>query len=267
MHHRKTDREFCIYVCGNIDFIRRYTQTFYADVYRCNREHRRLYAFSVKPSSRYKAPSRRSLGWEAAAHPDTTLAVAEAATSPCADLHAASGQCSCPHMRAAFKLLAVQTQPRRAWASGGCANDRRGHARDIQRAQCAYACGNPPTAPAPAIEAPLAAPRASPSSASHGANTGTVAARNAGAQQRRRTRTRTACFRPPSALRGAIVRRQAGISACTRVCMYTGGAAAGHASATHAGRAQQDAARAPTRRVRSRAPVPSHGVARGRGRC
>jgi hypothetical protein len=119
MHHRKTDREFCIYVCGNIDFIRRYTQTFYADVYRCNREHRRLYAFSVKPSSRYKAPSRRSLGWEAAAHPDTTLAVAEAATSPCADLHAASGQCSCPHMRAAFKLLAVQTTRRRAWASGG----------------------------------------------------------------------------------------------------------------------------------------------------
>ena len=172
-----------------------------------------------------------------------------------------------PHMRAASELLAVQTPPPRAWASGGCANDRRGHARDIQRAQCAYACGNPPTAPAPAIEAPLAAPRASPSSASHGANTGTVAARNAGAQQRRRTRTRTARFRPPSALRGAIVRRQAGISACTRVCMYTGGAAAGHASATHAGRAQQDAARAPTRRVRSRAPVPSHGVARGRGRC
>ena len=170
-------------------------------------------------------------------------------------------------MRAAFKLLAVQTQPRRAWASGGCANDRRGHARDIQLAQCAYACGNPHTAPAQAIEAPLAAPRASPSSAGHGANTGTVAARHAGAQQRRRTRTRTALFRPPSALRGAIVRRQAGISACTRVCMYTGGAAAGHASATHAGRAQQDAARAPTRRVRSRAPVPSHGVARGRGRC
>ena len=67
MHHRKTDREFCIYVCGNIDFIRRYTQTFYADVYRCNREHRRLYAFSVKPSSRYKAPSRRSLGWSGSA--------------------------------------------------------------------------------------------------------------------------------------------------------------------------------------------------------
>ena len=126
---------------------------------------------------------------------------------------------------------------------------------------------HPPTAPAPAIETPLAAPRASPSSASHGANTGTVAARHTGAQKRRRTRTRTARFRPPSALRGAIVRRHAGISACTRVCMYTGGAAAGHASATHAGRAQQDAARAPTRRVRSRAPVPSHGVARGRGRC
>ena len=124
-----------------------------------------------------------------------------------------------------------------------------------------------PTAPAPAIETPLAAPRASPSSASHGANTGTVAARHTGAQKRRRTRTRTARFRPPSALRGAIVRRHAGISACTRVCMYTGGAAAGHASATHAGRTQQDAARAPTRRVRSRAPVPSHGVARGRGRC
>ena len=126
---------------------------------------------------------------------------------------------------------------------------------------------HPPTAPAPAIETPLAAPRASPSSASHGANTGTVAARHAGAPQRRRTRTRTARFRPPSALRGAIVRRQAGISACTRVCMYAGGAAARHASATHAGRAQQDAARAPTRRVRSRTPVPSHGVARGRGRC
>ena len=125
----------------------------------------------------------------------------------------------------------------------------------------------PPTAPAPAIETPLAAPRASLSSASHGANTGTVAARNAGAPQRRRTRRRAARFRPPGAFRGAIVRRRAGISACTRVCMYAGGAAAGHASATHAGRAQQDAARAPTRRVRSRTPVPSHGVARGRGRC
>ena len=38
-----------------------------------------------------------------------------------ADLHAASGQCSCPHMRAAFKLLAVQTTRRHIWASGGVA--------------------------------------------------------------------------------------------------------------------------------------------------
>ena len=57
-----------------------------------------------------------NLGSRVAANPDTLLAVAEAATSPCADLHAASGQCSCPHMRAAFKLLAVQTTRRRAWA-------------------------------------------------------------------------------------------------------------------------------------------------------
>ena len=53
MHHRKTDHEFFIYVCGNIDGIRRYTQTFYADVYR---EHSRLYAGT-------RAPTRRTLGW------------------------------------------------------------------------------------------------------------------------------------------------------------------------------------------------------------
>ena len=96
--------------------------------------------------------------------------------SPRADLRAATGQYS--HVCDEFELLVVQTHSRPTQAAGGILTAiayLQATSGDI--AHSVYTHGSPsPAAPAPTIDARLAAPHAGPASVPHGTGAGTVAA-------------------------------------------------------------------------------------------
>ena len=109
-------------------------------------------------------------------HSRVDTLVRDALASPHAHLRAASGQNS--PVCDAFELLAVHTHSRPTRAAVGILTATtylQATSGDI--AHSVYTYGNPsPAAPAPAIEARLAAPHASPASVPRGASARTIAA-------------------------------------------------------------------------------------------